>query len=187
VVLLRVIPNELLGESPCGGNKVGYSNCGCGRICGPNTVYHTLTTNSDTSRIDEKIKFFVTKKRDPVEPLNIGRSTGRPDRTWRQAHGGKSHGATGRTLDRRLNIPIGGIMGGEVVLEGALELNESNVRVRTDELFGEKDDDTGDSGGERKRRIHCVIKREKARLSTGDRDIETKRRELLRELCGRGL
>ena len=118
-----------------------------------------MTTDRDASRIDEKIEFFVTEKRDPVEPLNIGSSTGRPDRTWRQAHGRESHGATGRTLDRPLNIPIGGIMSGEVVLEGPLELKESIVRVRTDELFGEKDDDAGDSGGEGKRRIHCVKER----------------------------
>jgi hypothetical protein len=47
-------------------------------------------------------------------------------------------------------------MSGEIVLEGQLEFNESIVRVRTDELFGEENDNTGDSGGERKRRIHCV-------------------------------
>ena len=50
-------------------------------------------------------------------------------------------------------------MSGEVVLEGPLELKESIVRVRTDELFGEKNDDAGDSGGEGKRRIHCVKER----------------------------
>ena len=47
-------------------------------------------------------------------------------------------------------------MSGEVVLEGPLELSESIVRVRTDELFGEENSDTGDSGGERKCRIHWV-------------------------------
>jgi hypothetical protein len=118
-----------------------------------------LTTNSDASRIDEKVEFFVTEKRDPVEPLNVGSSTGRPDRTRWQAQWGESHGATGRTLYRLLNVPIGGIMSGESVLEGRLELNESIVRVRTDELFGEENDDTCDGGGERKRRIHCVKER----------------------------
>ena len=50
-------------------------------------------------------------------------------------------------------------MSGETVLEGRLELNESVVRVRTDELFCEENDDAGDSCGERKRRIHCFKER----------------------------
>ena len=149
-----------------------------------------MTTNSDASGIDEKIEFLVTKKRDPVEPLNIGSSTGRPDRTWWQAHGGESHGATAGTLDRPLNIPIGGIMSGEVVLEGRLELNESIVGVRTDELFGEENDDTGDSGGERKRRIHWVKERKHDYRPATDIENEEES-ELLREcmqaLGGRGL
>ena len=41
-------------------------------------------------------------------------------------------------------------MSGEIVLEGRLELNEGIVRVRTNELFGDENDDTGDSGGKRK-------------------------------------
>ena len=50
-------------------------------------------------------------------------------------------------------------MSGEIVLEGQLELNEGGVWVRTDELFGEEDDDTGDSGGDRKCRVHWVMMR----------------------------
>ena len=145
-----------------------------------------MTTDSDASRIDEKIEFFVTKKRDPVEPLNIGSSTGRPDRTWWQAHWGESHGATGGTVDRPLNIPIGGIISGEIVLEGRLELNESIVRVGTNELFGEENDDTGDSGGERERRIHCVKERKHDYRPATDIENEEES-ELLRELGSRGL
>jgi hypothetical protein len=164
LVLLRVVSNELLGESP-GGTR----NDGLLRLdnCGPNTVYHVLAANSNASRIDKKIEFLVTKKRDPVEPLNIGSGTGGPDRTWWQAHGGESHATTAGTFDRPLNIPIGGIMSGEVVLEGQLEVDESIFRVRADELLSEENDNTGDSGGERKGRIHCV--KERKRLSTGDR------------------
>ena len=65
-----------------------------GRFCGPNGVYHILAANSNATRIDEKIEFFVTEESDPVEPLNVGSSTGRPDRTWWQANGGESHAAT---------------------------------------------------------------------------------------------
>jgi len=85
-----------------------------------------LVTNSDTIRIDGKISFFVTKESNPVEPLNIGSNTGGQDRMWWQARGGESHAATTRTLDRHrpLNIPKGGIMSGEIVLEGRLELKE---------------------------------------------------------------
>jgi len=140
-----------------------------------------LTTNSNTSRIDKKIEFFVSKKRDPVEPLDIGSSTGSPNRTRWQSHGRESHGATGGTLDRLLSIPIGGIMSGEIVLEGPLELKKSMLRVITDELFGEENDDTGDSGGDRKCRIHCVKERKHDyRPATVIENEEE--RELLREL-----
>lgn len=147
-----------------------------------------MTTNGNASRIDEKIELFVAKKRDPVEPLNIGSSTGGPNRTRWQAHGGESHGATGRTPDRLLDIPIGGIMSSEIVLEGALELNDSIVRVRTDELFGEENGDTGDSGGERKSsRIHCVKERKHDYRPATDLENEEEESELLRELGSRGL
>jgi hypothetical protein len=55
--------------------KVGYSRY---MFCGPNRVYLVLATNSDASRIDEKIECLVTKKIHPFEPLNIGSSTGGP-------------------------------------------------------------------------------------------------------------
>lgn len=81
-------------------------------------------------------------------------------------------------------------MSGEVVLEGRLELNESIVGVRTDELFGEENDDTGDSGGERKRRIHWVKERKHDYRPATDIENEEES-ELLREcmqaLGGRGL
>lgn len=35
-----------------------------------------------------------------------------------------------------------------------MEVDEGAAWVRTDELFGEKDNNTGDSGGDRKVRIH---------------------------------
>ena len=77
-------------------------------------------------------------------------------------------------------------MSGEVVLEGPSEVNESIVRVRTDELFGEEDDDTGYSGGERKGRIHWVKERKQDyRPAT---DIENEEENgLLGELGSRGL
>ena len=130
LLFVYVISNELLGEGLCGRNgvdclnfarneddlvQVGWS---WGRLCGPNGVYHILATNSDASRIDEKIEFLVTKKGNPVEPLNIGSSTSGPDRTWWQAHGRESHAATTRTFNRPLDIPIGGIVRDEIVLEG---------------------------------------------------------------------
>ena len=71
-------------------------------------------------------------------------------------------------------------MSGEIVLEGQSELNESIVGVGTDELFGEENDDTGDGGGERKRRIHCVKERKHDYRPATDIENEEES-ELLRE------
>ena len=59
------------------------------------------------------------------------------------------------------------------------------LRVITDELFGEKNDDTGDSGGERKCRIHCVKERKHDyRPATV---VENEEESELRGLGSRGL
>lgn len=79
-------------------------------------------------------------------------------------------------------------MSGEIVLECALELSESIVRVRADELFGEENDDTGDSCGERKSRIHWVKERKHDYRPATDIENEEES-ELVREfvvvVCGR--
>jgi len=76
-------------------------------------------------------------------------------------------------------------MSGEIVLESPLEFSESVVRVRTDELFGEENGNTGDRGGERKSRIHCVKERkDDYRPATVIENEEES--ELLREMGSRG-
>jgi hypothetical protein len=162
LLLLLVLLKDLLGEGLAGRTdgelgaerRLGADGDldGCswfGGFSRPDIDDLILASNGDACWVDEEIEFAVTEESDPVEPLDVGGSTGGPDGPGGEASGRKGHAATARAPNGFCGDPGGGVVGDEVGLEHGLEFNESRGCVGASELGGEECDCMGDSESDR--------------------------------------
>jgi hypothetical protein len=133
-VIFPIFLNELLGkcftrsERCCvAGMDVILSlctdGCGCGRrgrAVRPDVVYLTVETESDAAWIDEEIELRVSEQLHPIEPLDVGGSARRPDWVWGETRGREGNASEGRATNRVIWVPRGGVVRGEIGIEGCL-------------------------------------------------------------------
>jgi hypothetical protein len=135
-VIFRVFFDELLGKCfsytrsvrCCVERGAGMASvrmgCGCGRqgrAVRPNGVDLTVETESDAAWIDEEIKLGISEGLNPIEPLDIGSGTGRPDGIWRKTRRREGDASEGRATKRVGWAPRGGVVRGEIGIEGSLQ------------------------------------------------------------------
>jgi len=110
------------------------------------------------TRINEKLQLPITKKGDPLKPLNPGSDACRVDRPRRQTARREVDGSTIRTTERVVNNPCGGIKRREVCLEDELEFADGGLRIGEGEGGGEVGDGmrkgAGETGGGGGRKDH---------------------------------